>query len=107
MASTPGGVAHHNYHHVLATPKVIIPPGENPCTTHSAAQSHLVWFTEGLTQQIPVLWQQLRVALGDVPFPLLGQVDLSCEKWTRKPIHHNISPFMERTARPDGRKPRS
>jgi len=60
-----------------------MPPGENPCTTHSAAQSHLVRFAEGLTQQTPVLWQQLRVALGDVPLPLLSQVDLSSEKWTR------------------------
>jgi hypothetical protein len=72
MTITWGGIAHHDNNHMFASTNGLAPTRKEPGIAEPCAPTHLIGISERLGHTRSMLREQIRMALGDMLFPLLG-----------------------------------
>ena len=73
---TRGGFGDEDHYNMLATPKRSKPAGEQPRVGKTAAPAHLVRISQGISDMLAMLREQVWMSIGNVLFPFVGQFHL-------------------------------
>jgi hypothetical protein len=84
MAFFRGELAHDHHDDVLPYPQISIPTGKQLGATEADAPANFIGMGQRFRYPVSVLRQEIRMALGNVTFPLLSQLDYTPQVGTRE-----------------------
>lgn len=85
-------LAHHHNNDMLAASQIIIPSREQPGAGEALAAADLVGIGQCRRDAISLLGQKIRMALGDVPLPLVAELYLTVQIGAWKADHNRVTP---------------
>jgi hypothetical protein len=71
MTSAWSGIGNHDNDHMFASTNGFTPTRKEPGIAEPYATTNLSGISERLSNTLPILGEQIRMALGDMLFPLL------------------------------------
>ena len=88
MAAAGGGFANDDHDNVFAAANGLEPASEQPGAGETRGAAYLVWSNQGVGDALAMFRKQVGMPLGNVPFPLVSQLDSSVQVWTVKMRRH-------------------
>jgi hypothetical protein len=88
MAAAGGGFANDDHDNVFTAANGLEPASEQSGAGETRAAAYLVGINQSVGDALAMFRKQVGMPLGNVPFPLVSQLDLSVQVWALEMCRH-------------------